>query len=214
MPLASSIMDSAAALLNDASRTIFSYSIQLPFLNLAWNELQMKLDENGIPTSKEISTVITVAAGSNTFSLPSDFISPINLEERRAGSTDLFVPVTRVDDIPEMDPAQTILYWNWREEVIYVNPPTENREVRLTYRKSLNPLNDQNSNLNVTGSLPYLAYKTAALCARFIGENPERANYLESIANYHLQILLNLGIRDLQSTPKRPRPYNYLRREV
>lgn len=212
MPLASAIMDASAALLNDASRTIFSYSVQLPFLGLAWNELQSKLTENGIPTTKEISLVSTISAGSNTFTLPSDFLSPISLEERRAGSLDLFTTVTRVDNIPEMDPTAEILYWNWREEAIYVNPPTENREVRLTYRKSLNPLNDQNSNLNVTGSLQYLAYKTAALCARFIGENPERADYLESLAAYHLQLLLNLGIRDLQSTPKRPRAYDYLRR--
>jgi hypothetical protein len=55
MPLASVIMDESASLLNDASRSIYSYTVQLPYLKSAWNKLQVELQNQGIPVIKEVS---------------------------------------------------------------------------------------------------------------------------------------------------------------
>lgn len=211
MPIASDVMNEAAALLNDPNRTLFTYTLQLPFLRSAWNELQLKLQENGIPTAKEISLTLEIAPGTSSITLPSDFIRPIKLEERANDSSDDFVEVREVLDIPQVSIGE-IRYWNWREESIYINPPTTAREVRLIYWKSLNPLNDQNSNLNVTNSQEFLAFRTAALCARFIGENPTRADVLDSMATYHRDILINLEVRKMQSLPQRPKGYTYRRK--
>lgn len=206
MPLASTVMAEVAALMNDTGQRLYTNSVILPYLKSAWNGLQLELMSNGIPVSKEISLVTQVLANSDSITPPSDFLQPIRLEERPSGSSDVFVEVEEKQEIPQVS-SERILYWNWREEVVYINPPSTNREIRLTYWKSLNPLNDQNSNLNVANSLEYLAYRTAALCARYVGENPSRAQALDAEAFRSLQLLINLEVRKLQSFPVRPRGY-------
>lgn len=208
MPLASVIMDEAAGLLNDASKTVFTYDVQLPFLKSAWNKLQMKLQENGIPVMKEVSAVTDVAANATVITLPSDFLQPISIEERADGSTDSFEPTIEVDAIPQLDTqAEEILYWTWREETLEINSPSTAREVKLTYWKSLNPCTSSSSNLNVINSTEYLANKTAALVARFSGENPTRADALDIEAAVFLSSLVNIEVKKLQSVAVRPRSY-------
>lgn len=207
MPLASTIHDEAASLLNDTSKQLYTNAVQLPYLKSAWNKLQLKLQENGIPVMREESAVIDVAATSTTISLPSDFLQPIKVEERPDGSSDLYEDVSEVDDIPEMDPVDEVRYWTWREETMQINPPSTAREVKLTYWKSLNPVTGDSSNLNVLNSTEYLANKTAALCARFIGENPVRADALEIEAAIALNALVNIEVKKLQSIAVRPKSY-------
>ena len=207
MPLASTVMDEAAGLLNDVNKTLFTYTVQLPYLSSAWNKLQLKLQENSIPVMREVSTTINVNANASTVTLSSDVLQPIKLEERERSSSDLWTEVEEVESIPVMDQVDSILYWCWREETLEINSPRTDREVRLTYWKSLNPCTSSSSNLNVTKSLEYLANKTAALCARYIGENETRASSLEFEASQALQTLLNLEIKNRQNLPVRPKSY-------
>lgn len=209
MPLASVVFLEAASLLNDASKTIYTDDVMLPFLKSAWNQLQLKLQENNVPVMKEFTAVIDVAATSTTVSLPSDFVQPVFLEERVDGSTDLsdFEEVTEVEDIPDFDPVENIIYWSWREETVYINPPSTAREVRLKYWKSLTAITGGSTSLAVLNSTEFLSYKTAALCARYIGENSERANMLDTEAMVHLNTMLNLEVKRQQQSPVRPKSY-------
>lgn len=207
MPLASEVMDLAAALLNDAAKTKFTYAVMLPYTQSAWNKFQMHLQENGIPVMREISAVIDVAINATTINLPSGLIQPISLGERKDGTTDLFYPVDE-KDIPEMDPIAEIRFWEWREENININPPTSAREVKLRYWKSLNPCSSQSSNLNALNSTEYLANKTASLTARYVGEDSVRADYLDAEAERYKDIALNLEVRAKQSQPVRPKGYS------
>jgi hypothetical protein len=207
MPLASDIMDQAAAQLNDASKTIYSYAVQLPFLKSAWNKLQLELIANGIDVTREVSAVIDVAANSTYVTTPSDMIQPIIVRERADGTSDLFVEVEEVDDIPEIDQVDEIIYWSWREEVLYINSPATAREVKVTYKKSLNPATGSSSTLNVLNSTEYLACMTASLCARYIGENPTRAAELYAEAELAKDLLLRSEVNTRQSGPVRPRSY-------
>jgi hypothetical protein len=207
MPLASVIYLEAANLLNDASQTIYTDAVMLPFLKSAWNKLQLQLQENGVPVMKEITAVIDVTATSEEVTLPSDFVQPITLAERADGSSEDFVDVAEVDSMPEFDPVESIIYWNWREEKVYINPPTTAREVKINYWKGLTAISGGSTSLAVNNSTEYLAYKTAALCARYIGENPERANMLDTEAILAMNILLNLEVKRQQRSPIRPRSY-------
>lgn len=213
MPTAGAVMDQAAALLNDPSKVDYTYTVQLPYLKSAYNKLQLRLHSLGLPVIEEISSTIDVAINATTVTYPADLVQPIKLEERLDGTSDLFVKVEKIDDIPEMDPVSNIMYWNWREEVIYINPPTTAREVLLKYFKSLTAIADQSTNIPVINSLEYLANKTAALCARFIGENPTRADSLDILAAEALDLLLGNEIKNKQNQPKRPKGYGYRRRQ-
>ena len=207
MPLASAVMDESAALLNDASKTLYTYAVQLPFCASAWNKLQLELYVYGLIVIQEISAVIEVAADATLIASPSDLIQPIEVQERKDGTTDLFVDVEEVAEIPEMDQVEDIIYWTWREEVIYINSPSTAREAKVRYKKGLNACSSQSSSLNVINSLEYLANKTAALCARSIGENPTRADALEIEASQALDRLLRSEINAKQSLPVRPHGY-------
>lgn len=214
MALASTVMDRAAALLNDSARSLYSYTVQLPYLKSAWDRLQMKLQLNGIPVVEEISSVTNVAANATYITSPSDLVMPLAISERADETSDLFVDVEYVSDIPEMDQEDTIIYWTWREEVLYINPPATNREVKIRYLKSLTAISGESTSLAVLNSTEYLAYKTAALCARYIGENPVRADYLDMEAQSALEELLAIEVKAKQAVPVRPRSYGASKKYV
>ena len=207
-------MDQAAALLNDISKVDYSYTVQLPYLKSAYNKLLLRLQDNGVTVIEEISTAINVAADATFVTLPSDLIQPIKLEERLDNTSELYQSVEKVNAIPELTQLDYIAVWNWREEVIYINPPRLAREVKLTYIKSLTALADHTTNIPIINSLEYLANKTAALCARFIGENPTRATELDLEAGEALSLAIGVEVKAKQSNPVRPKGYGYSARRL
>ena len=44
--LASEVMDRVAVLLNDRARTTWTYEVLLPYLQIAWDELLIELENN------------------------------------------------------------------------------------------------------------------------------------------------------------------------
>jgi hypothetical protein len=148
-----------------------------------------------------------VAANAIEVTLPSDTVLPIELGERANNTTDLFSGVEEVDDIPEMDQLEYIAYWTWREEHLYINSPSTAREVKLKYWKSLAAITGDSSSISVLNSTEYLANKTAALCARYIGENPTRADALDGEAERALHMMLAVEAKSKQNRPVRPRGY-------
>lgn len=208
--LASAIMDRSASLLNDASKTLYSYTVQLPLLQSAYDKLQLALLKNGVNVLKEISAVIDVNADAETITSPSDLVSVISVEERERDTTDLWNPVEEVDEIPDLvEQSDQILYWTFQEETIKINAPDTNREVKLKYWKTPTSITSQSSSISILNSTEYLANKTAALCAKFIGENPTRASELDVEAAIALDDLLSIEAKSKQGLPVRPKPYGF-----
>ena len=207
-------MDQAAALLNDVAKADYTYVAQLPYLKSAYNKLLLRLQDNGVPVVEEISTAINVAANATYVASPADLIQPIKLEERLDNTSELYRLVEKIDAIPELEQLDYIAVWNWREEVIYINPPRLAREVKLTYIKSFTALVDFNSSIPIINSQEYLANKTAALCARFVGENPTRADQLDNEAAEALSLMIGVEVKAKQSNPVRPKGYGYSARRL
>lgn len=204
---AGAVMDDAAALLNDPSKAEYSYSVQLPYLKIAYGKFLLYLQNFGITVLEEVSTPTSVAANSTTISSPADLIQPISLAERPSGSTGLYTPVEKVSDLPQISQVQPVLYWEWREETININPPLVAREVLIRYYKALSSIVDQSTTIPVKNCQQYLATKTAALCARYIGENQYRADALEVEAGSLLDLTLSPEIKSQQATPVRRKGY-------
>ncbi len=85
MPTPASVMTSAAALLNDTGRVTFTNAVQLPFFDIALNDLQEVFELNNIPVTNQVSGVIgpitagdTVVGFNTTPSLPSTAWPPQN----------------------------------------------------------------------------------------------------------------------------------------
>lgn len=212
-----SIMDRSAVLLNDSAKTIFTYTAQLPYLNIALDELQETMEEHNVPYTNEKSSILVVTTamtdigGATGPALPSDLIEVRGAYERLSGSTEDFQIMSRVDFLPPFTQlTESLIYWTWQQQFIYFLGATSNRDVRLDYLAQLIP-----SFTNVAGSetialftsKSFLSYRTAGLCAEFIGENKERSDELNGFAQMALDRFIAINTKGRQASPIRRRPF-------
>lgn len=223
--VASDVMDSSAALLNDAAKVTYTYTVQLPYLQIACDELQEQCQLFNIPSTNESSAVIDVAAGDNKIvaienpdaalpKYPSDLVEIQQLWVRQADTEDDFVPMTRFEFIPhfwqESPPVDILLAWAWINQEIRFPELGSNldNEVKLDYIKTLFPQPiTSNTTIGIINSKTFLSYRTAAIVSSFSGENPTRAEELNMNAALALDRLLGVGTKGRQAIMTRRRPF-------
>jgi len=224
MPAPSDIISTVAVLMNDSAQTQYTNAICLPYLNLALDELQEIYELNGIPvTNKTSSPPITMIAGNNilgfstTPSLPSDLIEIQQLWESTSGLNQ-WTPMLKKDFLPHyLEDGTTIsmfLIWAWLNEQVNLIAANANNDLKIDYTASIfaTPILIGNVGVSLpsfTNIKTYLEYKTAALCAMFIAENPERAVALDSLTMSALSRSLGVPIRGMQSITTRRRPFRH-----
>jgi len=212
-----SVMDRSALLLNDAAKSIFTYTVQLPYLNMAQDELSETLEQYNVPVTNEKSSILVVTTamtdigGATGPALPADLIEVRGSYERLSGSSEDFQIMSRVDFLPPFTQlTESLIYWTWQQQIMYFLGATTNRDVRLDYLAVvMPPLTNTAGTDNITlfNAKSFLAYRTAALCAEFIGENPTRANDLNNFATLALDRFLAINTKGRQATPVRRRPF-------
>lgn len=213
--IAATPLAEAKVLLNDPSGNIYADDKMLPLLQKAYAELQTKMMLNGLPVLKEaaLATAVnigTVALGDGS-GLPSDFIYPIELAERRKNSTDLYEKMDELEWEPTTQQSDRLLYWNWREEEIKFLGATTDREVRIRYMKGLTRITATTTPISVNNSTTFLAARCAAVAALVLGSNPSRAEALNGDAGGALVDLLALLVKRQQGIGIRRRPNRYRR---
>jgi hypothetical protein len=210
--LAKECIDEAKALLNDPGGLLFATADLFPYLKKAYRELQSKMFANQIATVMEIATTVVVSIGGKSpDSVPSDMLYPIFLEERLFGSSDLYTDMDERSWEPDEKQTDALRYWVWREETLQFIGATTKRELRVKYAKTLSALADENSSIPVGDSLSFLAARTAALGALYVGENPSRSRECQDEANVALADFIGTRVRRKQATPARHRRNRYRR---
>lgn len=218
--IAKTVMDAAGALLNDPAVSTYTYTKQIPYLNLSLQSLQELFELNAVPVVDTFtSSPILITAGVDHIaynaiapapSLPNDFIEPRVLWERTTGINP-FVPMTKVDYLPRWMEGTEITqfqYYTWQDQEIRFFAANQNNDIKMDYVRSLfTPVVDQNSTINVVNAESYLEFKTASLCARFIGQNKTRADELEGEAISAMDRALGIGTKGRQSIITRHRPF-------
>lgn len=175
--LASEVLDQSLIFLNDTQQTLFTYTVQLPYLKKASEDLEKELIAHGISVQRVVSSVISVAANSAYLTLPADFLLPISLKERAVGQNDDdWVDLDEKPVEPPSEPTSDIGIWAFRDNKVYLRECTIDKEVELEYIRSLATISSQSSLIDVVLSKGYLAARTAELCARYIGMNSTHAN--------------------------------------
>lgn len=213
--LAGEVMDRAAVLLNDRAKSIYTYTAQIPHLNTAIDEMLEAMEQNNVPATNKTSTAIVVTAGVievgfNTIpQLPLDLIEIQELWERLNGTTDDFMQMSRREFLPPFQQQTAYLqYWAWQEQKLKFIGSTSDIQLRLDYiRRVQVPIVDENTQIDLINAKSYLYYRTAALCADFIGENESRASSLNTNAGYALDRFLSIPTKGRQSIPKRRKPF-------
>jgi hypothetical protein len=212
-------MDRSAALMNDSAKTDYTYDAQLPYLNMAIDELVENLQESNSSPTNSTSTVITLAVGeyritydehATTPHYPTDLVEIQEIGERLAGTEDLFVRMGRREFLNAFPAGQSLLFWTWQDQIIYFNEngATSEREIQIKYvRQGISLAADEDTVIGTINARSYLAYKTAALCSMFIGENETRASVLEVQAEKALERLTGINNKGKQQTMTRHRPF-------
>jgi len=80
--------------------------------------------------------------------------------------------------------------------------------IQLTYvRQGVPYVASELSMINMINSRSFLAFKTAALCARYIGENESRAQQLDGEADDALERTTTISNKGRQQIMTRHRPF-------
>jgi len=221
---AAEIMDRVAQLLNDPAKTDYTYVVQMPYLNMAIDELIESSENYNNSIHNITSAPITIPVGKNAiFPTPPDLIIPpgyiaypnnlVDIQEvleRNPGGNDTFIALPKKEFIQAYPQTGSLSYWAWEHQVIKFNPIGANtpKEVILRYiTHSTTLVIDPTTVIPIINCRSYLSFKTAALCAMFIGENQTRAQVLEAQADEAMERITNMSNRGRQQIMTRHRPF-------
>jgi hypothetical protein len=221
---AGQVMDRAANLLNDPNKTDYTYTVMIPYLNLAIEEFCDITSEANVPFSNLTSTnwsstPIIIPVGTSFLlppestsapKYPDDLIEIQEIGERNQGDVGPFRRLNRKEFQEILPITNSLRYWIWERGIIRFNPPGANvpMEVELKYvYQGIAYVANESSTINFIGSRTYLAYKTAALCAMFIGENETRADVLDKQADKAIERTINISNKGKQEIVTRHRPF-------
>jgi hypothetical protein len=212
---AGEVMNSSAALLNDAAKTVYTYAVQIPYLKMAMKELREFLSLSNIPVTNRVDTVLTIPANTTVISyittpaLPSDLVEIRQLWERTAG-VDPYTPMVRKEFLPHWIDGQTnysFLIWAWINNAIHVPECSQANDLKLDYIAQLSQIVDENSQIQIINGQSFLEYRTAALVAEYVGENKTRADDLNLNAQSSIDRTIGIENKAKQPIMTRHRPF-------
>lgn len=221
MPTPSAIIDMVASLQNDTAQTTYTDAACLPYLNIALDELQEYFELNNIPVTNETSAVLNAPAGTTVIGftggppvLPSNLIEIQRLWESPEGQ-DSYTPIVKKTFLPHnLETGELIsqfLIWSWFDQEIHLIEADADIDLKLDYIKSIfaTPIaiGSVGVDLPIINCKTFLGYRTAALCAHFIGANKTRAVELDDFAGMALDRVLGVGVKGGQSIRTRRRPF-------
>jgi len=222
---AGDVMDPVASLLNDTAKQAYTYAVQLPYLKLALKDLRKKMELSNMPVTNESSAVLTLVAGTTTVSklttpaLPTGLVQIQQLWESPSG-TDNFIPMDKRDFLPHylagVEISQFRIY-TWIRNTISLLAANQPIDLKIDFIKQLfDDIVDENSEIDVINGDSYLINRTAAYCARFIGENKTRADELDGFAIDSLNDMEGIENKARQAISTRRRPFRsgYKRRGI
>jgi len=180
----------------------------LPYLRIASDELDLEFHNENIETHNAICD-IDVDIGETELDLPCRFFLPIRLFERLQTSTDDgdFSLMTERSFEPTAEPVSDLSVWAFRQgEIKFIGALTD-RKVRLEFKQSLATLSDEDVNITINKAKNFLAFRTAALCAEFIGRNTTISGSLNAQAAVNMDALTTAYVKNRQGVRVRRRPF-------
>lgn len=216
---AGTVMDGAAAVVNDVARTTYSYAVQVPYLRIAMQELQEHYELHSLSVTEKTSTVIQVDAGITEIGydstppvpeLPDDMVEPQQVWERNRG-IDPFIAMTKVNYLPHYLEGAAInqfLYFVWQEQKIKVLPSNVNNDIKIDYvRQLFTDIVDNTSSINIVNARTFLEFRTAALIAEFIEHDDAAAAKMNGYASLAMDRATGISVKGKQTIMTRRRPF-------
>jgi hypothetical protein len=208
--------------MNDTARTKYNYTVQVPYLNMALQELQEVFELNEVPVTQETSVVLPIDAGiteiefepaivvPGTTYLPNDLIEPQILWERNR-DIDPYTMMSRVDFLPlsqEGIEINQFIYYVWETQKIKLLASNTDNDIKMNYTRDLfAPATSETSTINTINAATFLEYRTAGLLAEFIDQNLTRAQGLNGYAAAGIDRATGITTKGRQAIMTRRRPF-------
>lgn len=217
---ASEIMDDAAAFLNDVNRTTYTYAVQIPYLNIALKEMKKHFALANVNiTDETTSDPLVLPAGQDNIQyfqapdveLPEDLVDIRRAWQRPTGSGQQYIPLPRLGGLPiELQGIEVnYLYgYVWERQMMKFLPANVDTDIKLEYIFNiLEPVTSEFDEISVNYSDSFLSSRTAALVARHVEENVERAQMLDAQAGVFLDEVIGIAAKGNQPRNTRRRPF-------
>lgn len=210
----SSVTTLTRTLLDDDQADVFTDTVLLPAVNSAYRRVQRKLAENGVSVLSDTVTLspdLTAVTGtkittSSSPALPTDLLIPWEMWEKAASSSDKFVSMRQINDLPDQDQSTQLLYWEWRAGEIRFLGATGAVTLKLKYEKVLPALVTPSTAIGIVGAVDATAYLTASIVSRSRGQAALARDFALA-ANEELEDIIALNTRAQQRLPRRRRAY-------
>lgn len=199
---ASQIMDKAAALLNDSAKGLYTYDIQMPYLNMALQDLRKDLQLNNSPVTDTNSVAILIPIG--TTEIPFYAVSP---------APKLPVDLIEIQKVwysnDGLDDTWSFANnWTWESNKIILNASTTPYYLKIQYIRNLfTDVNNPTDPIEVLNADSYLQFRTAGHLAMYVAENPTRAGTLYNEAGNALDKMLGIDNKGKQRIFTRRLPF-------
>lgn len=210
----------------------------LPYLCLAWRELQDALIDNGVevetkeailtgfpPNTSQDPADLAYIGYAQSFDgqtfwqtpvLPPDLLVPLELWQRQTGTMDGFTRVQSANDgLQSGYPLSYINAWEWRGDGIYTNGALLSLDFRIRYSAYFNDfvLNQDGSfpgqvQIPILRSAPALAYYVVSTFIRGRGADADIRAEITSKGIEAIQKLVNRTARKKQRGNHRRQPYS------
>lgn len=209
---ATAVLLQASGLLNDAAQTSFTNAVLLPYLKIAFDELQIALDGYQLPFVNKAAAAVTVLATATTMTAPTDMVRPTNLWERLLGSTipEDYVEMNELNWDPKITPVREKNFWAWIGNAFFFPPSTTDRQILLEYVATLiDPAIPGADSVQLQRIHVFLQYRVAGLAAKYIMQDDQRATGLDGDAFKSLDAVLRAAVRSNQSKPAKRKPFRH-----
>lgn len=222
--LLDNVIQMAMTYLNDFGQKFWTKEQMQAFVAEAHREMQLELQINGIPVIKKKSAIATIpqinlstwtgeVTWPNQSTTLSDLVEPIECWERPTGDTlesdwDLMIQKSWV---PEAQPVNDLVYWNWVGEQIKFLGATVSNDVKLYYNAGIPIPQADEDPMGFLNAETFIAPKAASLAADSVGAK-SKALTLGARADKMMDKILQANVLAEQNLPVRRRPYRHGRR--
>lgn len=216
------VYDMARACMNDTIGMQYTNTVLEPYFRIAYDDLKMICEDNNLPFGNQTSAPITVTAGVIDIggdtgpALPADMIDLIELYERISGTDNDYQMMRNMRFLPKTEQRTMFLeVYAWQNNVIKFIGALSDIQVKIDYvANKLGKLVNENTLITLYNSKNFLGFATASYAARYIGENPTRADSLAGDAGNALEKMENIPVKSQQNMPVRRKPFmaNYRQR--
>jgi hypothetical protein len=198
------------------NRAYFSNEVLMPAFLVAYDDLRERLVDNNIALMNQTSEEYTINVGMKDIGgatgppLPNDFMVPYAIWEKLAGSENDYDLLDHRIRLPKTNIlTEALCYWEYSKQIIHFLGANTDRNVKIDYiANNLLLAEDPEAMVSAFNCQSYLAYRTAALSAKYLGENDSRSNELNMEAINSLDNIINMDVKSRQNIPARRIPFN------